>query len=492
MSQKLKNILLLYLRETGFMVLALLGFASLGALNGLVYWGIQKNLWDDKILSVKILPHKHLDIFAHKFLLGDELLSTVFILGLWMMFTLGLMIKRQIANDRASLLPGYRVPHIAVFSAILALTFVIVILLSESTVILTQEFLRQSVLVEISKPAIYLVIILLAFSMLGLGYLSIGYAVFLGYVLLTILGQNLIFVLQAFSMNSSLFQAGCIFLTVVSVLFIRRLWTVKNENFEYPFLLVWPPQKTMLNQASAGLWAHNLKTQFTKTFGIKISGPALPDYFKMPHVWARAGHWGCVSRTSYLTLLVWAALGLLPFCMVIKSSLPDYVINPHIEANFLLLTGAPVLLTIITNYKNMIFWSFDLIKPVSRTEFFKEQGLKFIKDLAVFWLIVAVYFGAVPLFIISENVDLPYFASYLFMTFGFSVLSLGWLAVLSSLTDEKAVAANGLVLCLIIMCEFYWAREVPSLWLMINALLCFTAGALFFKLAFEKWTNHEF
>ena len=119
MIRKLKHIVLLYLREPGFIILSGLSFLTLCAMQAVIYWGIEKNLWNDNFVSIAIGNQKSIEILVHKYMLGDELLSFVFILGLWLMFTFGLLIKKQFANERASLLPGYRGAHIIVVLGIL-------------------------------------------------------------------------------------------------------------------------------------------------------------------------------------------------------------------------------------------------------------------------------------------------------------------------------------------------------------------------------------
>ena len=166
-----------------------------------------------------------------------------------------------------------------------------------------------------------------------------------------------------------------------------------------------------------------------------------------------------------------------------------------IEANFLLLAGAPVLLTLITNYKSMMFWNCDLLKPVSRDNFFKQQGVKFFVDLSVFWLIIAGYFAVIPDALRgAEQIIHPKFWIFLVLTYAFCLLNLTWLAALSAKNNARAVIFSGFFLCLLIMLEFLLAGRSSVGWITINAglCLCLIASGLFCKSAFEEWMNKEF
>ncbi len=493
MIRKLKHIFLLYLREPGFMVLCTLSFFSLCAMQALIYWGIEKNLIRQPAISLTIAEHKYLDILVQKYMLGEELLTLVFILGLWLMFSFGLLIKRQFANDRASLLPGYRRAHTISVLVILLFMVTTMVLLSYGAMTLAKIFCLQVLGVSVNYASIYLVVFFMGLSMLYLGYLSMGYFVVAGYIVLVFIGQNMISLLQIFSSYRLAFDIALISVGALFFLFIRRLLTLKNEHFEYPFLLVWPPQKTLRNQAALEEKANRFKARCLKVFRIPTIKTAIIPYYKQRQLWARAHNWGSVGQPNIYSLLL-LSLALLPLYLIfLRLPTAELIVNAKAETNFLLLGTAAVLLTAITNYKNMIFWDFDLIKPVRRSDFFKEQGIKFIGNLCVYWLIIAVYFGFVPDWVSgAKQIYQPHFWAFVFLTFSFSIFCFSWLATLSAMKDERAVVGNGLVLCVLIIAEFYWGSKNPTSWLIVNALLCLTLAGLFLKLAFEKWMDVEF
>lgn len=493
MMQKLKNIFLLYMRQPGFSVLCALSFLSLCAMQALIYWGIEKNLLRQPAISLAVGQHKYLDILVQKYMLGEELLTLVFILGLWLMFSFGVLIKRQFANDRASLMPGYRLPHILSALAILFVMGILLIFLSRGAMNLSKLFCLHALGAQINFASIYLVVFFMGLLTLYLGYLSIGYFVVAGYIFLAFIGQNMVTILQIFSSNSLTFKIAVIAIVALFLLFIRRLLTLKNESFEYPFLLTWPPQKTLRNQAVIEEKAYRFKTRCLKIFRIPTRKVTIRAYYEQSQLWARAYNWGSIGQPRIFSLLLLSLLGLPAYWVFLKSPAAEFITNTRAENNFLLLAGAAVLLTVISNYKNMIFWSCDLIKPVRRSDFFKEQGIKFYCDLFVFWLVICFYFALVPDWANGkEQIREPHFWAFLFLTFCFSIFCLAWLAVLSAVRNERAVARGGFILCVLIIAEFFLGSKNPTGWMIINALLCLALTGLFLKLAFEKWMDVEF
>ncbi len=164
-----------------------------------------------------------------------------------------------------------------------------------------------------------------------------------------------------------------------------------------------------------------------------------------------------------------------------------------VQTNFLLLAGAPVLLTLITNYKSMMFYSCDLLKPVSRKNFFKQQGVKFLVDLSIFWLMIAGYFAVIPdaLRGSGQMVQGQYWI-FLFLTYAFALLNLTWLAAISAKDNARTVILNGFFLCVLIMAEFFLAGRTSSEWIAINAGLCLLGSGLFAQRAFAEWMSKEF
>jgi hypothetical protein len=481
MIRKLQQCFTLYARDPGFMIISVLGFLSLCAMQILVYWGIEKNLWSDTIVSVPA-GGKHLEILVNRFMFGDDLLTIIFVLGSCVMFAFGLLIKRQFANDRASLLPGYRLPHTATAFAILLIFVVVTFLLSNGAMKLAQMFFMQVLAADISLTAIYLVVLIMAVTMLYIGYLSIAYLVVAGYVALLLFGQNLVPILNFFSTQNFACGIGFGFLLIMLMVFAYRLFTLKSEHLEYPFLLTWPPRKTLRNQMA-----------FPKIFNLPLKENVVPAYFKDHSTWSRANHWRFAEESSIHSLVILWLIGLPLYYLFLKSPWAEFYMTGKVQTNFLLLAGAPVLLTLITNYKSMMFYSCDLLKPVSRKNFFKQQGVKFLVDLSIFWLMIAGYFAVIPdaLRGAGQMVESQYWI-FLFLTYAFALLNLTWLAAISAKDNSRTVILNGFFLCVLIMAEFFLAGRTSSGWIALNAGLCLLGSGLFAQRAFAEWMSKEF
>ncbi len=493
MMEKFKQIFLLYLREPGFMILSLLGFLSLSALQTLIFWGIEKNAWRDVQLNLGLSHKRILEILLNKYLLGEDLLSLSFILGLWLMFTLGILIKKQFANERASLLPGYRALHLTAALLIFILIVSVTFIMSKSALILSQFFFLHSLHISISLASIYLVVLIMALMMLYLGYFSMAYIVVFGYLALAFMGQNIVTITQMLSLHPVTFYTSLTFVIIAAFIFFHRLLILKSEHIEYPFLLTWPPQKTIRNQQALENRISLFKAHCLKIVGWTPVERSLTAYYQKQGRWARAHHWGYAWESRTSSLLLFALLASPLYIIFLKSFAAEFLLTPKIESNFLLFAGAPVLLAIITHYKSMIFWDYELLKPVTRQDFFQQQGIKFYRDLIAYWLIIAVYFAFIPEGLRgAEQFNQSHFWAFLFLTFTFSLLSLGWLGTLSALRNERAVILSGFVLCVLFMVEFLNAGLMTTAEIVMNALLCLLLAGLFLKLAFKKWMNKEF
>src|SRR3989339_1442605 len=186
---------------------------------------------------------------------ANEMFTVQFVFSLWLCFMLGLVLKRQFANHRASILPGYRAPHLVV-AFLVFVFFVIVVWIWE---------IGTKVNFEISSAALFGVhttCLFMAVFIVYLGFLSIGAVLVFAYLIcLLISGESFAFVEQL--SNTTHFNIYIVAAIIsLFVFMIIRLMKIKEDSFEYPFLLSWTEKSVLKNQ----LRASNLVYSFFNFF----------------------------------------------------------------------------------------------------------------------------------------------------------------------------------------------------------------------------------
>lgn len=453
---KYRQILNLYLQNTNFMILA-------------------------GVLLISALASKA-SYITRKAGYAEDSFTILFVVTLWLVFYLGLLIKRQFANHRASLLPGYRKPHL------LGVIFISSIFLMAA--VAWNHGLR--LLFEITPDGIqgiYAVCFFVALLITYLGYLSVGRIFMYAYVvglLLAINGTNIIAAFESLS-----YLKYCVWAAsgVCIVLFVNRLLELKESDFEYHYLLSWPPKNYFVNQLKSEQWVNPIK----KLFKIKEGTITIPPYPKERNIFARAFHWDYTDHASIkiVGVLIVMATPIYLLFMQNNPMVADFFENVY--SNFLLLSVTPVFVTLGSHYKKLAYWGHDLLRPVTREQYMLERGIVLLIHLVVYWFIFIVSFALLPNIIFHPEVFKSVkFLGFLTLTWNFSLLITAWLAWLSCSLSSKVILFNGLILGQLVLFQFYFSATLSLQWIMWSNVVCLCATILFFKNAYLAWCQKEF
>lgn len=401
---------------------------------------------------------------------SDDFYTLMFIMVLWLCFHVGLILKQQFCSPMASLFPSYRGAHI-LMAGWVYLFFIAISLLWQYK--LHQPFIKTTEAYIGGHLIAGLVAIIITF----VAYLSIGRVVIYTYIFLLFLAGQSGWVIEILNQASSYNLPLTLLVLMVVSLFVWRLFTVKEDQAEYKYLMGWPAKKFFTKQISS--------SSVQKFIPIAV-------YPSKKGLLQRARHWDVLERhemIKIITLVILTAGGL----MVVFRFWPEiYNELGNVYDNFLLLCAAPVLIVLISNQK-IAFWDFDLIKPVSRKNFFLERGVSLLIQLLFYWSILIFLFGILPAFIFeSSQLIAVKFWFYILLTFSYSILLFAWLAYLSSNDEVKNLLMNGILMAVISVGLLFNVGGLETWQMFVLILASVFAGGYLLKVAHRSWTQKEF
>jgi hypothetical protein len=472
MKNIFRQVFLLYVRYKTFMILA--GLLVLGAVGS--------------SLLLRFVYHR----FSAALLIEAREEATVFlfIFGVWFMMLLGIFLKRQFASYRAHLLPGYRKPHI--YAAF------IVFLVSVAAVIAWLTSLPVAVIALPFDVVLLIALQGIVFSLfaLYLGYLSIEVFLLLIYLAITLLSMTTWDAFGLLGVGSSADLSRQLVLACLALAFLlflrHRLLTLREEYFEYPYLLSWPPKELAKNQARVYDLFQRWDSLMDKALGRKPQATAYPAYPKERVLLFRSRHWDCFEQGSFRRLLVLFAIAIPLYVWYLKAHPEIYGFFTGVQSNFLILSVAPIMSVLCFNYKKMGYWQRDMMKPVRRKNILKERGVALLTLLAAFWTFFAFTFAVLPNMIIAPALlRTPLFWAYLFLTGCYAFAVFSWIIFLVCLSVTKVIIANFIGLALL---SLFQALGVPSFsleMLIVTGVFSLAAGAVFLKTALKRWYEKE-
>ncbi|MGE0268578.1 MAG: hypothetical protein AB7S78_09020 [Candidatus Omnitrophota bacterium] len=413
---------------------------------------------------------------------AEDFSTLLFVATLWLTFYFGLMIKRQFANHRASLWPGYRRSHLCC----LVCVYLFFLLAAVAWV----RGLRP--LFEISTDGLqgmFVTCFLASLLIAYLGYLSIGRVFIYSYVLGLVMAVNVTNIIAAFETITYLKYIAGLSSGVFIVFFLNRLAALKEHHFEYHYLLSWPPKHYFINQ----LKSEQFITPLKRFLNVKEGQTEVPAYPREANVFSRAFHWDYADHTDIKIVGMLIILGTPVYLLFIKSNpaFADFFRNAY--SNFLLLSMTPVLVVIGSHYKKLDYAGHDLLKPVAKPQYIKERGLVLIAHWLTYWIIFSVCFALLPNIVFQPDIYLSAkFWGYLLLTGNVSFLVTAWLAWLSCSMDSRVVIINGIILSSLLIFQFYYASTFAGPLLVWNNVICLGAGLFLFRCAYWAWCRKEF
>lgn len=410
----------------------------------------------------------------------EELATMLFITVLMLLFYTGLMLKWQFATPRAALLPGYRWLHALVFIGIYAM-FVIL------AYCWFKGIYPAFPISEHALSGLYWLIFCVSLFIIYTGYVSVMRVICWAYVVLLLAATGVSAIISLLDNYASLNEV-IIFVCVGFVLFfLVRLFRLNEDCWEFPYLFSWPPKRYLLNQmkgvSPGSPWMQKIMTRQNKHVN---------PYPRQSGDFAKAWHWDYFHNRELFTTLC--------FILLLSAALPSinnvtFVVDffEPMPNNFMLFTLFPVILTIGDAYKKLVFWGYDLIKPVEREAYIKQRGIKLGAHLVVYWLSAVVFIGIMPsILVYPDELGKASFWMFVLLTGVFSIFVAAYIFWAASLKNTWGTLVTGVLvgLCILLM---LFASPRLTLFPMIQLIGVYAlCGCALVRWGYLAWCDKEY
>ncbi len=410
-------------------------------------------------------------IFSGDYILGEEVWNVLFVATLWVVFYLGVLIKQQIATSRASLLPGYRGAHLIVW------------LMAYAGVFLLAAYWNRDISpgLAVTRDGLYggyVSCVAVSIGIMYLGYLSKGRVFIYAYLASAVIALNVSACISAFEQYPVLVKIVLGFTMAGAVCFIHRLMTLRADHFEYPSILSWPPKVYLIKQIGRGRSGMFRQRPL----------PALSKYESQSGLLARALQWDPFLKSNVFRGIIVVAI-LTPVYIWLIHHQPDtHAFLKRAHTNFLLLSMTPILATLSGYYRNMAYWGYDLLRPVTREQYLRERGLVLALHLLVHWLFLIWMVAVVPAWTLQPEIfSTARFWLNLSLTGIIALLTMAWLTGLSCVSSARLIILNGCLLGFVVLFFIYFSDVLPTAWLVAFnfSSLCLLIGVV--RLSYRYW-----
>lgn len=411
--------------------------------------------------------------------------STIIMLALWMAFLIGIILKRQFATHRASLLPGYRSAHVLVFALMFAALVTTGILWS---VYLAKLFhVGFDMLLAVVASGVFVALITIV-----LGYLCVAWLVIFSFIVFCLFSDPVYLVVAGMLGDTPTNIMTLLITGIVLAVFLKRFLDVREECWEYPYIFAWSGrQNTAGYNANWSVTTRSLVV-LRKIFGFKNDITVTSNYSSARGLFARAMHWECLKLENYkLGLLV--LLALTPLYVFYIHLVPGHfavLLKGHLK--YFLLGIYPVVLSAGLNQKGIAHWGYDLTKPVGRGEFIREKGTGILVEIALYWLLALIFGMVIPYGILDpQRLFTANFWAEMMLTLSFALMTFGWIACLRGTSSGRTVLSL-IGLGVLSGYQFYTLPSTDLTGVIAKALVWLIMGVLLCRIARRKWMNAEF
>jgi len=404
-------------------------------------------------------------------LYAQDFFTLLFVAVLWLLFHAGILVKHQFASFRATVIPGYRRAHLTIFLIVYVVLIVCGFFWQSGMRLRLPWMLPESM---IGSLAICLLVSLFVITM---GYLSSGRALLYGYGLLlglAVCSMNIIDLFDARRWTNYL-PLGLWILGLL--IFLRRLTVLHEEHPEYRNLLTWPPQE---------IGVYIFRGRKEKSLGTVRYAKRFTMVGRLHH-WARlegdnpSVGMSFIAVALSLYLLVGLGVGWARDCLQI------------ISGYFLVYVMTPLCVLGIFYYKRLAAWGIDIVRPISRRQYFSDQAaLIFVQGLW-YWGLTVVVLGILPgeLWGIGPALSIP--QALIFVLSGsFFFLIVAVLILLSALDSVVRIIVNGAALTCLSLIFFDIVPDLSIRGLYICIWACLASGFIVVQQGYHAWCNKEY
>ncbi len=411
---------------------------------------------------------------------AEEFFNLMFVVMLWLAFHLGIVIKRQFAQYQSSVFPRYRLYHLAGMACVY-LTVIGLLVLWGQGMVLDLPWLPHQ-----SMAGVWGSCLLASLIVIGVGYFSTGRVVLYGYCLLLVLSA---FGAQITDIYRELpFLVSVPFVVWIAGLgiFVWRLSKLNEESFEYHYLLSWPPR------AGSGWQSRSSRSQ--QECSKKNAGSAGErKYFRRTNFLSRIRHWKTADGEGpkLIWSMAWAVLAIYVLAFFEISWMSDWLKNVY--GNFLIFVVTPLVLVTVSYYRRLIFWGYDVVRPVGRSRYMKDHIVSVCLDALWYWALTVLVLGVVPsLVFYADALVWPQFLGFFILSGSLLFLTLA--VVVFMVASESAVSfiVNAGLLSGIVAVLFGVSAEMTVESYILCCWACLASGLIFIKRGYHAWCEKEY
>lgn len=401
----------------------------------------------------------------------EDLMTIWFAIWMSLAFQLGIMIKRQAANPMAHLLPGYRWSN-----AFISLTIWTVIVTITSTWLVNMfSFIspfKARIALGLLCVGTFLVTTLVA-------YISIRFLVLISYALLLLAVAHVMNILDVFIQHPIAFGICAGGLGLLLVIFVWRIATLKEENWEYSYLLSWPLYKNNCEEGRG----HKNKPYIKQT---------LPSFNKLKSSWKKTLHWASVDseNTSSLIVVLLAAVLLYEFYVLKIVGTDGFYMRPY--SNLFLFTMLPVSITLFSNHRLFAYKDWALMLPLGRKELAQQWGNLLTLSFISIWSLICVLFAFVPSLLLKiDLLNSIKMWEFLALTGVYGYMTLSWFCYIAMEQNSKKVIAYILFYFYLTSFEFLALPFLNEKQLLLQIIIFLVAGIWYRQKAYQKWGKED-
>ncbi|MCR4337537.1 MAG: hypothetical protein NUV91_07010 [Candidatus Omnitrophica bacterium] len=457
MINRIRHILLLYLRETSFVLL--FWVLVLGVLFAhFLFTDLDFHQWLVRYITTTQYP-----VFS---IWSSVMLGA----GIWITCLLGWMFKVQYAHPRSSLLPHYRSSHLMVGW----ICYLLIVIGAIWVIHVGGSFYQDT---SDKQFAFFVAAVFFSAFNLILGYISWPTFAVVLWGMLCLFSNYEYFILTQI-LGEFLTNVFVLILTSSALLLLTwRLFHLKEEHWEYPYLFSWT--RTSQRQHDALL-----------TTLLDMVEKRLPSHQK--HKPLKILRWDVLRFSIYKTILFFSAI-ILPFYLLYIKALSEYFLSFYQSPfKYFLLCAYSVIVIFGFHLRSISLWGRELLFPMERKRFIKEKGMNLLIQIYLLWLFLFILIILLPyMLLMPEFLMTAKFWSEILLTACFPLAGFGALTSLRDLSPrQSAFAFLGIVTITIFQMMQIKNLDVPIL--LMESFAWLFIGVLLIKMSYHKWCQTEF
>lgn len=163
------------------------------------------------------------------------------------------------------------------------------------------------------------------------------------------------------------------------------------------------------------------------------------------------------------------------------------------HSNFLLLSLGPVLLALGARYKHVLFWAYDILRPVSKARFLREQAVQMVSFVGFYFILFILSLVVVPAALYHQEIlGQASLWGYVMLCGNVALLAAASIALLNCYTQPWFVMGYGVLTGTLVLIYFYFVEHIPWPQLMVSNGMLGALNIFLAIMAYRAWRRKEY